>query len=314
MSNEVKIIETILNIADKAPTHIKEFANYVEGNIDSVLNNLESYNIELANKISDLSYVKEKFKCVADAGYNYLDCIDDFYYYGKDTDFESIIKDIRNSKKESLLRFLREMDGWLCRITTAYRKYIKKCNDAVKHCTKCAESCAAHQAKARSNKNKTRVVGGTTSALGFATGIVGVAVGIGGVAVSVVAGTVTLGVGTVVGLSLTAVAVGGIVGAGATTVTVITAHEFKKAETSFRSLDSNFRESTNQATKLKGLFDDIKSAVNKYERYNSYAHHYASDWNDVKKLCRALESMQLVLQSRRVETAEAVSILKEKIN
>lgn len=291
------ILQSLGAIADYAP----EFANYVERNIDSTLNSLQSQDRELACKITGLSYAKESFKEVADAGHKYLDSIDDFFYYGKNTDFESIIRDIRDSDGKSLNQFLHKMDTWLNNIGIAYEDYIEKCDNAFRQCTECAESCAYHQAKARSNKNKARVVGGTASALAFAGGITGVAA-------SVFAGIFTLGLGTAIGLSITAAGVGTTVGVGAAVVTGITAHEFGNAEASFRSMGSDFRELARQAFELKHQFDDIKEVVNEYERNHSFVCIF--DLNEKNLFCSALESMQWILQSRQPDTAEATDTLK----
>ena len=301
---ESKIVLGLVDLlkSEDIKTNAIEFAKYVEQNIDSVCNELESLDKALAVKVNEISSAEEDIREAVKYACTFIDTIDDFLYYGQNTDFVTIKEDIRKGKTLELKRFLSKMDKWLKSIEEAYKTFREKCNQASYSCTECANSCASHQAKAKTKKLGTGVLGGIVSAAMLG----------GGITASVVAGVFTLGTGAVVGLSITAASLGAT-SIGTAVVTGITAHGFSKAETSFKSASSVFRELAMQGIALKSHFNDIYQLVEKYERNHTFINRL--DWSDINTTCNALDKLKAIFHLTREkisEPKEALLALKQK--
>ena len=78
-------------------SHCKEFASYVELNLDGVLANFEQFDISISSQVSELKEVQERLQESVKAAYKFVGSVDDFFYYGKITNYESIKNELKKA-------------------------------------------------------------------------------------------------------------------------------------------------------------------------------------------------------------------------
>ena len=298
MAMEKEVIDILTSKAPEAAKQCAEFAKYVERNIDSVLKNLARLDVKLSKNVSGVELAKDSINAAIKAAYEFVNCIDDFFHYGKSSDFVSIKNCIKIGDNSKLQNFICKMDECLKNATVTYTTFTDKCNEASKKCTEIAESCATFKATARNKKNKTRVVGGVSTAVMLS----------GGIASSVVAGVFTFGIGAIVGLSLTAFGLGAS-GVGTAVITAITAYNFGKAEDSFKSMALTFRELAQYGIDLRSHFEDMHTRLMHYQKNHFMLNH--TNRSDKERLCKVLDRLQSILTAKREKTAAAREVLRK---
>ena len=297
------LVNTVVGkISDESiVNYCKEFTAYAEGNLDCALSDIEEFDVNISSQVSELKEANEGLQDSVKAACKFICCVDDFFYYGQITNFESIKNDIKKGNSKKLKEFLHIMSIWLKNVGEAHVDLEEKCKIASQKCTEGAEMCSRLQASAKKKKIKTRLVGGTVSTAVFGGGLAA-----GGAAASVFAGMFTFGIGTVVGLGVVAAGLT-ITGVGTATATGVLAYNFKKDENSFRLMSGRFRELAEHGRNIKHQFDVINTAMERYKRNHEFL---ATDDLHVDGICNCLDLLQSILQSQHKTTSKA----KDKMN
>ena len=291
-----ELIDAILPDDGEPNDKPKYFAEKVVNIIEGVFNDLATYDKALAHSAGAETPAAASVESVLEAGFIFIDTVDDFFYYGKETDFEGIKRDIRDQNTAELMAFISKMDDWLENVRKSYEKFKKECKKSSDMCTKWANYCASHQADARLKKHATRAVGGTATAVMLG----------GGIAASAVAGALTLGIGAIVGLSLTAAGLCAF-SLGTAVATGVTAYHFSEAEAAFKSASSNFLKLANHGIELKSYFSDIHQQVTRFKTNHSFLSK--TNHSDINTLCSTLDRLKSLLESQRLLTSQARNTL-----
>ena len=288
----LKLIDAFQSRGEKRK--YEEFVDCIKKNIDSVLNDLAGFDKKLAHSARK---ARGDIIIAIETAIIFMDTVDDFFDYGKGTDFESIKEDIKNRNATKIEAFFSKMDKWLENVNDSYQNFEKQCKETSDAFTELANECASHQAGANTKKKATRAVGGTASAV-----LLG-----GGVAASAVAGALTLGIGAIVGLSLTAAALA-VTGLGTATATGITASHYSKAENAFESASKIFQELANYGIDLQSHFDDIHVVVTRFKTNQVFI--VSTDQGDLDTMCGALDKLKAILHSEQAQTSKARKSLR----
>ena len=145
-----------------------------------------------------------------------------------------------------------------------YSELVEACNVAGQSFHEAAEMCARTCKVTDSQKKKrvTKGVGETVADVTLAGGTTAAAGGVvaGGVAISAIAGALTFGVGSIVGLGVTALAVG-VVGVSSVAAGVGTAVATDRIAKKYQESEDNFRRIRAEFDALLGFAYDLKEGV-----------------------------------------------------
>ena len=201
---------------------------------------------------------------VVEAAYEFLDKVDDIFYYCQSDLMKGAIRKLSCSPPDlNPLRDLLTLFGNSLKMAESkYSELVKACNVSSQSCREAAEKCACKVIDSQNKKGVTRGVGGTAAGVTLAGGTAAAAGGIvaGGVAISAVAGAFTFGIGTIVGLAVTAVAAGGV-GLGGLATGVGTAVATHRIAKKFQGSEDNFRRIGAKFDALLGFAYDLKEGV-----------------------------------------------------
>ena len=287
--------------------HAKNFAMLLDEStqrLNDILDNMVAFNQETATKLSELGERRAAADLILEAVQDacmYIDSVDDFFYFSKETDFEVIKTDIRNGGNQKLNFFLHKMKQWIEKTKLPYKDYYDKCNRASEKFTELAELCTYNQKKAKANKKKIRIAGGTVSTVLFSSAI----------GVSTVAGCLTFGVGTVVGLGLTAAGLS-VAGIGTSVVTHVSACDYGKNEADFKAASANLRNFAKHGAMLRRAFDELHTSLKRYENNCTFAEN--TDRSDQDTMCSTLDNMKRIHETQHFEFSKIREMLQRRKN
>ena len=269
---------------------LKDFTKHLDENVGSALNALEDFEKKFASKLTEKAETEEQLRETVQAAYVYIDTVDDFFYYGHCTQFETIKTDIKNGNNKKLEQFIRKMDKQLVYIGNAYQEYTNSCNKVHRKCMLCVESCASLAAKAKKERREKLLIGGISAAsLGtYSTFMVMI---------------INPALGVAYGATMAA-----MLGVGAVGLK-IAYEDITRVEAAFKAVASMFKEMLKDVIKLKHIFDEIQITVQKYER--NHALISSLDRSDKDNLCLALDKIESILQSKHPETTKYKTSVKK---
>ena len=260
-----------------------EFATYVAKNIDAVLNDLADLQKKLSRQEGDSSVAKDLVADIIKAASVFINTVNDFFCYGKDSDFESMKNDIRQGHNERLLEFISKMDKWLKNVGIAYKDFTQKCGAAAKKCSGFAASCSDKQAEATAKKKKALIL----------------AV-VGGAALTVV-GLVTITVSPLALIITVIIAVAGGF------LVYSTFEDYKEKAKCFKSLSLCFWNLAKQGIDLKRQFDSIHNTIMRYEKHHTFLQNTDKEHKDT--ICSALDQLQEILRLNHSKTLKATETI-----
>ena len=220
-------------------------------------------------EIQDIYQVKDalhRLTSVVEAAYEFLDKVDDIFYYCQSDSMEEAIRELSCSPPDlNPVRDLLSLLGNSLEKAESIRKYselVEACNVASQSCREAAEMCARKETDSQNKKGITKGVGGTVAGVTLAGGTAAAAGGVaaGGIAISAVAGAFTFGIATIVGLGVTAVAVG-VVGLGGLATGVGTAVATHHIAKKYQESEENFRRIRAEFDVLLDFAYDLKEGV-----------------------------------------------------
>ena len=218
-------------------------------------------------EIQAIYKVKDALHCltlVVEAAYEFLDKVDDIFYYCQGDSMEDAIQGLSCSPPE--LKPLRDLLGLLGKslemAESKYSELVKACDVAKERCNEAAKMCACQIKDSQVKKGVAKGVGGTAAGLTLAGGTAAATGGVvaGGVAISAVAGAFTFGIGTIVGLGVTALVVG-VVGVSGVAAGVGTAVATDRIAKKYQKSEDNFRRCAAKFDTLLGFAYDLKEGV-----------------------------------------------------
>ena len=218
-------------------------------------------------EIQDIYQVKDalhRLTSVVEAAYEFLDKVDDIFYYCQSDSMEEAIRELSCSPPDlnPVCDLLSLLGNSLEKAESKYSELVEACNVASQSCREAAEMCARKETDSQNKKGITKGVGGTVAGVTLAGGTAAAAGGVaaGGIAISAVAGAFTFGIGTIVGLGVTAVAVG-VVGLGGLATGVGTAVATHRIAKKYQESADNFRRIRAEFDALLGFAYDLKEGV-----------------------------------------------------
>ncbi|CAI8050420.1 hypothetical protein GBAR_LOCUS27693 [Geodia barretti] len=216
------------------------------------VNSLKNAEIKYGSKAR---VVFEDVRLVARHAFDFVDKVDDIFWYGKDTEEarEALCDREDVEPLFELLAFLTYHINEADQQYAVFEECFKKANQS---CLAAAKNCKQRRQEAKSKKMRTRIIGGTLSGGGLAGGV---AIGV----TATVVGVLTGGIGVPIVLGLGAAAGIGIVGAGAAVTTGGLAYSFGRAQKSFADLAKLFDSFWLATVDIKKEVDTIKDYVKK---------------------------------------------------
>lgn len=280
MEEETKKLTDIVSLSKTgalAIEFVSQFTNHMEKTVDK----LQELEKKLEGKVSDFHYCRTAVAGVVKAATVYVETHDDFFYYGKSIDFESIKTKIKQGDYSGLKEFLGKMDDCLFTIGQAHKKYVEEFNEASRLFTECSEKCSELQVKAKSEES-VATVGLVMSTIGFF-------------------GAFAAGpFGLLIGAAST-------VGFASSAVSLISHQELGKAKDVLKSVSSTLKDLSNQGLLLKSAIDDLHVAVLRFE--NNYSILSRTERENRNTLCITLDRLMRILESEQSQTSKA----REKI-
>jgi len=199
---------------------------------------------------------------VVEVAYEFLDKVDDIFYYGQSDSMEEAIRELSCSPPDlnPVRDLLSLLGNSLEKAESKYSELVEACNVAKESCREAAEMCACKVIDSQKKKGITKGVGGTAAGVSLATGTAAAATGgvvAGGIVFSAVAGSLTFGIGAIVGLAVTGAVASGITlgglaaGVGTAVATHSIAKKYQESEDNFRRIQAEFDGLLGFAYKLK---------------------------------------------------------------
>ena len=279
--------------------HGKEFVTFVIESKEEILNAFHAFSSEKTSTLCELSKrnaARDTMVAAVQDACIFISSIDDFFYFGKETNFKSIKDDIRKGKSQKLNQYLRKMNECLHRIELPYKHCTEKCNVAAKEFTELAEMHAYLQDEGKANKKRHRIIGGSFSAFLYGGAISATAV-VGTAAV----GVISLGVVPAVGLGLAAVGFG-ITGVTGTVITHVNASKCASNEAAFKATSVTFRKFVEHGKKLKDELNELGTEMKTYE--NTHITISEIDITDKDTLCSGLDRIRGVFEAQHFEISK----------
>ena len=266
---------------------------------------------------------------VVEAAYEFLDIVDDIFYYCQSKSMKDAIQGLSCSPPDlnPLRDLLSLLGNPLEMAESKYSELVKACDVAKERCNEAAKMCACKKKDSQVKKGVTKGVGGTVAGVTLAGGTAAAAGGIaaGGVAISAVAGAFTFGVGALVGLGITAVAVGVVgvsgvaAGVGTAVATDRIAKKYQKSEDTFRRYGAKFDTLLGFANELKeGVAQIHTMQVNISAKVNNVKDSTDKDnialiKDTLKRLKKACTDTYVTTSACRGEVKSKMEELKSKV-
>ena len=147
---------------EKLAKHVKEFAMFVIESREEILNAFHAFSSEKASKLCELrerNAARDTMVAAVQDACIFISSIDDFFYFGKETNFKSIKDEIRKGKTKKLNQYLQKMNECLHTIELPYKNFTEKCNVAAKEFTELAEMHEYLQREENASRKRHRIVG-----------------------------------------------------------------------------------------------------------------------------------------------------------
>ena len=151
---------------------LRKFVDFVEHELNNICEDIQGLNCESYSKHIQIYDVKVSIRSVADSVVEFVDSVDDLFYYCMKTNFLEIKENAAEDNLNPLQKFVALMDDYLKKIGYKYESFRTDCNNAMRECNAAAERCCKLQAEANTKKNASRVIGGTATAATIVGGTV----------------------------------------------------------------------------------------------------------------------------------------------
>ena len=188
----------------------------------------------------------QQFRIAVENAHNFVSKIDDFTFYcSREDRITTAMNAVKSGNFGPLAELVDQLHETLRQAEEFHREFQQACQTSSLNSRAAAEFYKGKTTKARNKKRATGVIGGTAAAGAFSGVLVS-----GGIAASVLVGLFTFGTGAVIGLSLTA----GALGAGGIVTTIATGAiviKFRNTEKSFNELSEIFDYLVDGAFKLE---------------------------------------------------------------
>ena len=265
------------------------------------VNSLKNAEIKYGSKAR---VVFEDVRLVARHAFDFVDKVDDIFWYGKDTEEarEALCDREDVEPLFELLAFLMYHINEADQQYAVFEECFKKANQS---CVAAAKNCKQRRQEAKSKKMRTRIIGGTLSGGGLAGGV---AIGV----TATVVGVLTGGIGVPIVLGLGAAAGIGIVGAGAAATTGGLAYSFGRAQKSFADLAKLFDSFWLATVDIKKEVDTIKDYVKKLNESVSALEFHRSQNHSKKRICQVLDRQQEKFTEYYAVTSSCREMLNKK--
>lgn len=253
------VVNQITCVVDEA-SHLVEaaqnFGEKISGLIDQTIEKVELLEHEAIKNNRDAIASKENILYVSDYALDFIDKLDDLFWFGQNEEQIKRIKDALNrGNYQPLHEHTKRLVTCLSQAEQHYKKFQDKCQEAKTNCHEVAGYCEHMSVTARNKKIATQAVGGTTAAVAMAAGI-GT-----GITLSIIAGAFTFGIGTIVGLGITGASTavaGSAVGLGTAAATHYIACNFNETKTTFENLAATFDSMRQIASEMQRSIGIIK--------------------------------------------------------
>ena len=265
------------------------------------VNSLKKAEIQFASKAKA---VFEDVDLVARDAFDFVDKVDDIFWYGKDTQ-EAREALYERDDIELLMELLVFLAYHTNEADEQYATFEESYKNARQQCLAAAEGCKRKGQQAKSRKFKTRVIGGTLSGGALAGGV---AIGV----TATVVGVLTGGIGVPIVLGLGAAAGVGIMGAGAAATTGGLAYSFGNEQKSFTELANMFDTFWLATVDIKKEVDTIKSYVKKLEENVNALEFHRAENHSKNLLCGVLDRQQQRFAEYYTVTSSCREMLHKK--
>ena len=253
VSSKIHDLAVAMGTASPIVSKILAFGSAVSAVVGNVLGFLRAVEEEIKN-IPQVKTALCAMKLSVEIASCLLDKVVDISYYFQSKSMKDAIQKLSCTPPDlnPLRDLLSLLGNTLQMAESKYSELVEACDVASQSCHEAAEMCARNVTDSQKKKGVTKGVSGTAATAG------GIAAG--GIAISVVTGALTFGMGTIVGLGVTAVAVGVVGLAGFATgvgTAVATDHIAKK----YQESEDNFRRIGGEFDALLGFANELKEGV-----------------------------------------------------
>lgn len=301
VSSATNFVDCFSNLVDSTHRLGEKIVTLVDEGIKKV-KALKDVEVQCGSKAK---VVFEDVRLVTQHGFDFVDKVDDIFWYGKDTqEAREALHDREDI--EPLLDLLDFLTYYINEADEQYNVFEKGYKNANQSCLAAAEICKQKSQEAKSKKMKTRIIiGGALSGGGMAGGV---AIGV----TATVVGVLTGGIGVPIVLGLGAAAGVGIVGVGAAATTGGLAYLFGKAQKSFTDLAKMFDAFWLATVDVKKEVDTIKCYVKKLEENVSAIKFHQAQSYSRKRICQVLDRQQEKFTEYYAVTSTCRDMLNKK--
>ena len=259
-----RTVPEILSSLNDTVRELQEFCSITTRALNTVLEKYDSIIYSEIKGQTSTKLVCENLKYACEKFYQFVDAVDDIYYYGKN---EEIMKKIREGIQvnnfSELAALIEQLQFYITNAQQAFETAMKACKNVQMDSMQAADDCKMKAQTAKTRKRTTRAIGGTLASSALVVGTAG------GVAASVVAGVFTFGIGAIVGLSITA-AVATVGGAGIATATGALTHhiasQFDRSEIAFREMSDALNPVCNKTSNMISELHNLETVLKSISR------------------------------------------------
>ena len=260
--------------------------------IDDAVEKVDAIKHTEAKVGSKVHFCSEDLKAAAKYSLVFVNKVDDLYWYcSRPEELARIKKDCLtkpNPDLTSLKALVAQLQRSLVQAEQARHDFESACSSTSKSSAEAAEECRHQAIRAQSKKRATRAVGGTVATMAILAGVGG------GITASAIAGAFTFGIGAIVGLTLTACAVGAAAaglatGVGTAIVTGVIAKDLADTEKGFKEIQSVFDRLIHAASSIKGAVDSVHIILLRTSTLIEDVENHTNDCQNITSLIDAVE-------------------------